>query len=499
MSFRKLFTWASLVLLVSTAATAAPIRIGINDDPDQLDPALSRSYSARLVLTAFCAKLFDITPDLQVVPSLATGYEWSDDRQALTIKLRPGLKFADGEALDGEAVKYNFERNLSLPGSLRRTELISLKSVEVIDGTTVRLNLKEPQAPLPSILADRAGMMISPKAAKELGEKFGNGPVCAGPFKFVSRVAQSRIIFEKSPSYWDSANVNIDRVEFTPVTDTTVRLANLQSGQFDLIERVSPTDVDQIKRDKKLVLTVAPDIGFGYIQFNMANGPRGQLLADQRLREAIDLAIDRETLVKVAFNNAFIAGNQWVAPASYYYQKNIPVPKRDVAKAKALLKEAGQPNLTFKLITRPDRDYQVPAQVVQAMLAEAGINMIIDTQENATGLNNGAKGDFDALFSVWSGRIDPDGNISLYNVCGAAGNMSRYCNEDLNKLINEARGIVDPAARKALYDKAAAIWLKDRPLLALWYRQLFIAHSTKVKGFVAYPDGLIRLVNVKIQ
>jgi peptide/nickel transport system substrate-binding protein len=95
-------------------------------------------------------------------------------------------------------------------------------------------------------------------------------------------------------------------------------------------------------------------------------------------------------------------------------------PKRDVAKAKALLKEAGQPNLTFKLITRPDRDYQVPAQVIQAMLAEAGITMIIDTQENATGLNNGAKGDFDALFSVWSGRVDPDGNISLYNVCGGA-------------------------------------------------------------------------------
>ncbi|MFO1159058.1 MAG: hypothetical protein U1E60_09495 [Reyranellaceae bacterium] len=82
------------------------------------------------------------------------------------------------------------------------------------------------------------------------------------------------------------------------------------------------------------------------------------------------------------------------------------------------------------------------------------------------------------MFSVWSGRIDPDGNISLYNVCGAAGNMSRYRNEDLNKLINEARGIVDPAARKALYDKAAAIWLKDRPLLALWYRQPSIAHST---------------------
>ena len=133
------------------------------------------------MLTTFCAKLFDITPDLQVIPSLANGYDWSDDKLALTIKLRPGLKFDDGEPLDGEAVKYNFERNLTLPGSLRKTELISLKSVDVIDSTTVRLNLKEPQAPLPSILTDRAGMMISPKAGKALGDKFGNGPVCAGP------------------------------------------------------------------------------------------------------------------------------------------------------------------------------------------------------------------------------------------------------------------------------------------------------------------------------
>jgi peptide/nickel transport system substrate-binding protein len=494
-----LSTVLAALFACNAASAATTIKIGVGDDPDQLDPALSRAFVARLVLNTFCGKLFDISPDLQVVPALATGYTWSDDALALTIKLRPNLRFADGEPLDGEAVKYNFERNLTLAGSLRKTELISVKSVDVIDPVTVRVNLKEPQAPLPTILTDRAGMMISPKAGKELGDKFGNGPVCAGPFKFVSRVAQARIIFEKSPTYWDAANVHIDRVEFTPVNDSTVRLANLQSGQFDLIERVSPTDVGQIKADSKLKLTSAPDIGYAYIQLNVGNGPRGKLLADPRLREAIDLSIDREALVKVAFDNAFIPGVQWVAPVSYYYQKDLPLPKRDVAKAKALLKEAGVPNLTFKLITRPDRDWQVPAQVVQAMLSESGINMIIDTQENVTGLNNGAKGDFDALMSFWSGRVDPDGNISLYNICGAAANSSGYCSEPLNKLLNEARQIVDPAARKKLYDEAAAIWRKDRPLLALWYRNIFIAHRATVQGFVPYPDGLVRLVNVKVQ
>lgn len=498
MSMRRFVIAGFISLLAYGNASAATIKIGLGDDPDQLDPALSRAFVARLVLNTFCAKLFDITPDLQVAPALATGYTWSDDRLALIIKLRPNLKFSDGEPMDAEAVKYNFERNLTLQGSLRKTELISVKSVEAVDPVTVKVNLKEPQAPLPSILTDRAGMMISPKVGKELGDKFGNGPVCAGPFKFVSRVAQARIIFEKNPTYWDAANVHIDRVEFTPVNDSTVRLANLQSGQFDLIERVSPTDVAQIKADGKLKLTTAPDIGYSYIVFNVANGPRSKVLADPRLREAIELSIDREQLVKVAFENLFIPGNQWVAPISPYYEKNLPLPKRDVARAKALLKEAGQPNLTFKMITRPDRDFQVPAQIIQAMLAESGINLVIDTQENVTGLNNGAKGDFEALFSFWSGRPDPDGNISLYNVCDAGANMAKYCDQEMNKILSQARQEVDEPVRKKLYDQAAAIFRRDRQMLPLWYRNIFIAHRATVQSFVPYPDGLVRLVNVKL-
>jgi peptide/nickel transport system substrate-binding protein len=202
--------------------------------------------------------------------------------------------------------------------------------------------------------------------------------------------------------------------------------------------------------------------------------------------------------VKVAFENLFIPGNQWVAPISPYYQKDVPLPKRDVARAKALLKEAGQPNLTFKMITRPDRDFQVPAQIIQAMLAESGINLVIDTQENVTGLNNGAKGDFEALFSFWSGRPDPDGNISLYNACDAGANMSKYCDQEMNKLISRrARKSTSQRERNSTM-RPPRSWRKDRPLIALWYRNIFIAHRATVQGFVPYPDGLVRLVNVKL-
>ncbi len=124
--------------------------------------------------------------------------------------------------------------------------------------------------------------------------------------------------------------------------------------------------------------------------------------------------------------------------------------------------------------------------------------MIVDTQENVTGLNNGAKGDFDALFSFWSGRVDPDGNIGHYTLCDGSANSSKYCDPEMDKLLIQARQKVDPAERKVFYDQIGRKFIKDKPIISLWYRQLFIAHTTKVQGFVAYPDGLVRLVGVKM-
>jgi peptide/nickel transport system substrate-binding protein len=498
MSLRRLILTAGVSVLLTQAAMAQTIKIGLNDDPDQLDPALSRAASGRTVLTTFCGKLFDVSPDLKIIPMLATGFEWSGDSKALLVKLRTGLKFDDGETLDADAVKYNIDRNLTIPGSLRKSELLGVTSVDVVDPLTVRFNLANPNATLPSVLADRAGMMVSPKAGKALGENLGSNPSCSGPFKFVSRVAQGRMIFEKNPGYFDADKVSIQRVEFLAVNDSTVRLANLQSGQFDMIANVSPTDLETIKKDSRLKLAVAPDLGFGYIQFNINAGPRSEVLKDPRLREAIDLSIDREALVKVAFDNNFIAGNQYVGPTSFAFMKDVPVLKRDVAKAKELLKAAGKPNLTFKLITRPDRDFQIPAQIIQAMLKESGIDMVIDTQENVTGLANGAKGDFEALFSFWSGRVDPDGNVALYAHTQGSANSSKYSDPEMDKLIIQGRQETDQAKRAQIYRQIQQKMLKDRPLISVWYRQIFIAHSAKVQGFVGHSDSLMRLVGVKL-
>ena len=255
MHFKPTFLWPLLLGLSAFAVQAQTLRVGLAEDPDVLDPTLARSFVGRIVFTALCDKLLDIDEKLNIVPQLATGYEWSADSKALTLKLRPDVTFHDGEKFDAAAVKFNIERHKTMPGSNRRGELAPVATVDVVDPMTVRLNLSAPFSPLLAQLADRAGMMVSPKAAKAEGDKFGAHPVCSGPFKFVERVAQDRMVFERYAGYWNKGAIHFDKVIYTPIPDATVRLANLKSGQLDFIERVASSDMEKIHAEKKLKIS----------------------------------------------------------------------------------------------------------------------------------------------------------------------------------------------------------------------------------------------------
>src|SRR5471030_592624 len=360
---------ALLVSLNAGVHAQTTLRVGLAEDPDILDPTLARTYVGRIVFAAVCDKLFDIDEKLNIVPQLALSHETSADGKEMTIKLRPGVKFHDGEPLDAEAAKFSLERHLTMQGSFRKPELAALDHVDVVDPLTIKLVLKTPFAPLLSQLTDRSGMMMSPKAAKEAGDKFGLHPVCAGPYKFVERVQQDRMVFEKFADYWNKDNVFIDKVVFLPIVDATVRLANLKSGGLDLIERVLATDIKDVRADSRLKLSTASELGYLGLTINIGNDKnKGALSQSEKVRQALDLSIDRDALNQVVFNGEFTPGNQWVSPQHPYYQQAFPVPKRDVAKAKALLKEAG--------VALPvSVDYMVPkgaeneavAQVVQSM------------------------------------------------------------------------------------------------------------------------------------
>jgi peptide/nickel transport system substrate-binding protein len=493
---------ATLLLSLETGVYAqTTLRIGLAEDPDMLDPSLGRTYVGRIVFSAFCDKLFDIDEKLNIVPQLALSHETSADGKEMTIKLRPGVKFHDGEPLDAEAAKFSLERHLNLPTSFRKPELAALDHVDVVDPLTIKLVLKTPYSPLIAQLTDRSGMMVSPKAAREAGDKFGLRPICAGPYKFVERVQQDRMVFEKFADYWNKENVHIDRVVFLPIVDATVRLANLKSGGLDLIERVLATDIKDVRADPKLVLSTVAELGYLGLTINLGNDKsKGPLSQSEKVRQALDLSIDREALNQVVFNGEFTVGNQWVGPNHPYYQKAFPVRTRDVAKAKALLKEAGVTlPVSIDYMVPKGTEYEAVAQVVQSMAAEAGFEVKIRVVEFATTFKQAQAGEFQVFQINWSGRIDPDGNAYVFLHTKAPQNDGGYSNPEADKALEDARLTSDPEQRKAIYEKLTKAVLNDEPIIYLYHRKILIAHTKKLDGYRPMPDGLVRIVGLKLK
>ena len=493
---------AALVMSLTAGAQAqTTLRVGIAEDPDMLDPSLGRTYVGRIVFSAFCDKLFDIDAKLNIVPQLALSQETSADGKAVTIKLRPGVKFHDGEPLDAEAAKFSIERHMTMPGSFRKSELASVDHVDIVDPLTIRLALKTPYAPLIAQLTDRSGMMVSPKAVKEQGDKFGLHPVCAGPYKFVERVQQDRMVFEKFADYWNKDNVFIDRIIFLPIIDATVRLANLKSGGLDLIERVLATDIKDVRSNSNLVLSTAPELGYLGLTININNDKsNGALSQSAKVRQALDLAIDREALNQVVFNGEFTPGNQWVPPTHPFYQKKFPIQPRNVDKAKALLKEAGVAlPVSVDLMVTKGAENEAVSQVVQSMAAEAGFDLKIRVIEFATSFKQAQAGEFQIFQINWSGRIDPDGNSYVFLHSGAPQNDGHYANPDADKLMEEGRQVSDQAQRRAIYEKLTAITMKDQPLIYIYHRSTLIAYRKNLDGYRQLPDGLMRVVGLKLK
>jgi peptide/nickel transport system substrate-binding protein len=497
---RRLLLAIACLLTTGAPASSQTLRIALRQDLDVLDPTLATTYVGRIVFAGLCDKLFDIDEKLNIVPQLATGYEWAD-ANTLMIHLRPGVRFHNGEAMDADAVKYSLERHLTMQGSFRKSEIGSIDHVEVVDPATVRVVLKSPSGAFIAQLTDRSGMILPPKAAQAAGKDFALHPVCNGPFKFVERVPQDHVTLERFADYWDGKNIHFDRVTYQILVDSSVRLANLKAGTVDLAEYVVPSDAAAVKSDPRLRLVVSDALGYFGITNNLANGPRANNPYGKNalVRQALDLAIDREALVKVVFNDMYSPGVQAVPASSPFYDAALKVPARDVAKAKSLLKQAGVAlPVKLELLTFNDPDILQASEVIQSMAAEAGFDLHIQAIEFASSLQASQRGEFEAYMIGWSGRVDIDGNTYAFLHSGQGNNVGHYANATVDRLLDEARGMTDIDARRA---RDAEMWRQvrqDLPITYLWIPHNIVGMSAKLNGFRPIPDGMIRIQGMEM-
>jgi peptide/nickel transport system substrate-binding protein len=264
---------------------------------------------------------------------------------------------------------------------------------------------------------------------------------------------------------------------------------------------VLATDIKDVRADPRLKLSTAIELGYQGVTLNVGKDKaKGSLSQSAKVRQALDLSIDREAINQVVFNGEFKPGNQWVNPDHPYYQKAFPIRPRDVAKAKALLKEAGVASpVSVDFMVPKGAETEAVAQVIQSMASETGFDMKIRVTEFATSLKQAEAGEYQAFMLAWSGRIDPDGNSYIFLHTDAPQNYSAWSNAGADKALDDARLVTDMSQRKAIYEKLTKAAMEEEPLLYIYHRRILIAHTTKLDGYKQMPDGLVRVIGLKLK
>lgn len=482
------------------------LTIGLAEEPDALDPTLARTFVGRIVFLSMCEKLYDLDSHLNIVPQLAAALpKVSKDKLTYTIKLRKGVKFNDGTAFNAAAVKTSLERDLTLKGSVRASEISPIKTVDAPNATTVVLHLSAPYSPLLAQLADRAGMVMSPKALAASGS-FAQHPVCVGPFSFKDRVAGDHITVVKSPFYYDKGKVHLQSIVYRIMNDPSSRTQALRAGDIQVEDRIQSTDVPTLKKARSVTVAKAVTIGYQGITLNIGNkngllkpysNVGTPLARSQFLRTAFDLALDRTTINRVVFGGLNQPDCFPIAPVSPWYK---PTTKgltcnlhANVKLAKQLVKASGISNPTVNLMLGgTDPVTARLGQVIQSMEGQVGIKVTVSPTEFTTALDRADAGNFDAFAIGWSGRVDPDGNIYGFVATKGTLNDSGFSNAKLDYILNGARKSLSTKSRDTLYRAAMKIIHGQRPLIYLYHPVNYYGISKKVSGVHIYGDGLIR-------
>ncbi|MCC6314507.1 MAG: peptide ABC transporter substrate-binding protein [Thermomicrobiales bacterium] len=477
------------------AAPGGSLRVGLYLDAATMDPHFSGSKVDRQIYFNVYDPLVTLAEDLSIQPGLAESWE-APDPTTYVFHLREGVTFHDGTAFDAAAVKVNFDRMMDPElKSLRRGDVAGIESVEVVDPLTVTLHLAEPNSALLATLTDRAGMMISPAAIEQFGEELARNPVGTGPFKFVEWQKDDSLHLERNTDYWMDGLPHLDEIRYRVILDDSVRIAALKNHEIDMVDYVPPKFVADTRADANLQTIDIPSLAVWFIWLNTTAPP----FDNKALREAFASAIDIAPIVERIYLGIGKPANGPISPASWAYAKDVPVRPRDLDFARAKLAEGGMPDgfaCAFK--TEPTPSNLQVSQIVQAMVAEVGITMDIIQVDTATQIADTVAKNFEATWSQWSGRPDPDGNTYQHFHVNGGMNYGGYDNPEVNELLDQGRVVSDRDERTKIYGRVTEILQEECPAVFVWHPDEPKAMATNVQGFPPVPDGMMRFATVSL-
>jgi len=472
-----------------TPKSGGTATIALESELRTLDPMDSSLLVEREVFYNMYDSLFTIDPSLAIKPGLVKTWDTSDPLN-YKFTLQSGVKYQDGTAFNGASVKANIERYKTGATSRRKSDLGSVKTVEVTDDTHVIFHLIKPDATLLATLVDRAGMMVSMDAVSKGGANFSLAPTGAGsgPFEFVEWKRNDHLTLKKNPSYWRSGLPYLDGVTYKAIPDVNAILAALKTGDIDIARVIAGKDVASLKADSSFIYKDVPAIGFNGFELNAGAAP----FNDPAKRQAVAMAIDRYSILKNINFNIGVVGYGPIPPSSWAFDSSEKIyDHADATKAKSTAT-----GFTFTYKTTSDPVNQQLAQLMQSELAAAGITMQIQTEEFATYQQECANHQFQACGVSWSGRIDPDGNMYAWWHTGGSFNDSLYSNSQVDQWLDDARTNADQSKRKQDYDNAQKQIVQDAPYVFTTFGVSPQISNTKIHGFTLYPDLMIRMAEV---
>jgi peptide/nickel transport system substrate-binding protein len=501
---KKVGLLALVVLVVALFAAPAQLLgepkyggtliVGLTGDMNKIDPHLVTTAIEGNVAAVMCNGLVEFTKDLGIGPALAESWETSEDLKVWTFHLRKGVKFHNGRELTAEDIKWNLERMLNPETkSTRRSKLIDIESVEVVDRYTVRTNLKGPSA---GILANHVGNggqipIIAPESMNEEGVV--THPIGTGPFQFVEWKQNEHIKFKKFEDFWVKGLPYLDEVILKPVPDVTVRMTALKTGELHLTRGLALVESAKLMKkglkDVQFFIKAEGDVSM--VHFNMAKPP----FNDIRLRRAFALGIDKEQIRQGVWRGYGETTEQAYIKASPWHC-DLPPATRDVEKAKALLKEAGYPNgMDITLLATHHYFWSKDsAEIIQAQLSEIGMRVKLDILDWPTFVKKAVGGDFMAGVIGISAVPDPSTCYQLYFASDAAYGFTTgkaYKNAELDKLLEQGKRTTDVDKRRSVYCTAAQTVVDDIPWIFLTASVNAWGWRSEVKDFFPHTPQMV--------